>query len=52
MLGRVSTRKLESALGDRYIDVHCIDCAASRDVAQGLVIRRAAIHIRPPTGGR
>ena len=30
----------ESAPGDWYIDTHCIDCAASREVAPGLVIHR------------
>ena len=32
-------RNPESAPGDRYIDTHCIDCAASREIAPGLVIR-------------
>ena len=33
-------RNPESAPGDWYIDAHCIDCAASREVAPGLVIHR------------
>ncbi|HEV8553485.1 MAG TPA: MBL fold metallo-hydrolase [Casimicrobiaceae bacterium] len=33
-------RNPASAPGDWYIDTHCIDCAASREVAPGLVIRR------------
>jgi hypothetical protein len=33
-------RNPESAPGDWYIDSHCIDCAASREVAPGLVIHR------------
>jgi glyoxylase-like metal-dependent hydrolase (beta-lactamase superfamily II) len=33
-------RNHESAPGDWYIDTHCIDCAASREVAPGLVIHR------------
>lgn len=33
-------RNPESAPGDWYIDTRCIDCAASREVAPGLVIHR------------
>jgi glyoxylase-like metal-dependent hydrolase (beta-lactamase superfamily II) len=33
-------RNPESAPGDWYIDNHCIDCAASREVAPGLVVHR------------
>jgi glyoxylase-like metal-dependent hydrolase (beta-lactamase superfamily II) len=33
-------RNPESAPGAWYIDTHCIDCAASREVAPGLVIYR------------
>ena len=33
-------RNPASAPGDWYIDTHCIDCAASREVAPGLVLRR------------
>jgi hypothetical protein len=31
-------RNPESAPGDRYIDTHCIDCAASREIAPGLAM--------------
>jgi uncharacterized protein YbjT (DUF2867 family) len=33
-------RNRDSAPGDWYIDTHCIDCAASREVAPGLIVRR------------
>src|SRR6266568_406092 len=33
-------RNPESARGDWYFDTHCIDCAASREVAPGLVMHR------------
>ena len=33
-------RNPASAPGDWYIDHHCIDCTASREVAPGLIIHR------------
>lgn len=35
-----SDRNPDSAPGDWYIDTHCIDCAASREVAPGLIVHR------------
>ncbi len=35
-----ATRNPESAPGDWFIDRRCIDCAASRHVAPGLIVRR------------
>ena len=48
----MSVRNLESAPGDRYIDAHCIDCAASREVAPGLMIRRTKKSVFPQTRER
>ena len=39
-MAKLVDRNPESARGDWYIDTHCIDCAASREVAPGLVIHR------------
>jgi glyoxylase-like metal-dependent hydrolase (beta-lactamase superfamily II) len=33
-------RNRDSASGNWYIDTHCIDCAASREVAPGLIVHR------------
>jgi hypothetical protein len=33
-------RNPASAKGDWYIDDRCIDCAASREVAPGLIVER------------
>lgn len=41
-------RNPESAPGDRYIDTHCIDCAASREIAPGLVMRPHGKSIQQP----
>jgi glyoxylase-like metal-dependent hydrolase (beta-lactamase superfamily II) len=37
---RRSERNPVSVSGDWYIDTRCIDCAASREVAPGLIVRR------------
>jgi hypothetical protein len=37
---KISERNPDSAPGDWFIDRRCIDCAASRTVAPGLIVRR------------
>ena len=39
-MARSADRNPASAPGDWYIDTHCIDCAASREVAPGLIVHR------------
>jgi glyoxylase-like metal-dependent hydrolase (beta-lactamase superfamily II) len=45
-------RNPASAPGDWYIDTECIDCAASRIVAPGLIVRRGDLSVfgRQPEG--
>lgn len=38
-------RNPDSAPGDWYIDTRCIDCAASRDVAPGLIVERNGLSV-------
>jgi glyoxylase-like metal-dependent hydrolase (beta-lactamase superfamily II) len=38
-------RNPDSAPGDWYIDTRCIDCAASRDVAPGLIVERKGLSV-------
>ncbi|WP_332672285.1 MBL fold metallo-hydrolase [Aromatoleum sp.] len=38
-------RNPDSAPGEWYIDTRCIDCAASRDVAPGLIVERNGLSI-------
>lgn len=38
-------RNPDSAPGDWYIDTRCIDCAASRDIAPGLIIERNGMSV-------
>jgi len=40
LMPKLVDRNSKSARGDWYFDTHCIDCAASREVAPGLVIHR------------
>ena len=49
-MARALERNPASAPGDWYIDTRCIDCAASREVAPGLIIRRSgkSIFARQP----
>ncbi|HZP91553.1 MAG TPA: MBL fold metallo-hydrolase [Burkholderiales bacterium] len=39
-MAKRADRNPDSAPGDWYIDTRCIDCAASREVAPGLIVRR------------
>lgn len=39
-MAKRARRNPDSAPGDWYIDTQCIDCAASREVAPGLIVRR------------
>jgi glyoxylase-like metal-dependent hydrolase (beta-lactamase superfamily II) len=39
-MSKISERNPDSAPGDWFIDQRCIDCAASRTVAPGLIVRR------------
>lgn len=43
-------RNPANAAGDWYIDTHCIDCAAAREVAPGLIVRRGgkSVFARQP----
>jgi len=43
-------RNPASASGDWYIDTHCIDCAAAREVAPGLIVHRGgkSVFARQP----
>lgn len=45
-------RNPDSAAGDWYVDRRCIDCAASRSVAPGLIVRRKgkSVFARQPEG--
>jgi glyoxylase-like metal-dependent hydrolase (beta-lactamase superfamily II) len=45
-------RNPASADGDWYVDTRCIDCAASRTVAPGLIVRRGgkSVFARQPVG--
>lgn len=47
---KLSERNPESAPGDWYIDNRCIDCAASREVAPGLIVAHndKAVFARQP----
>lgn len=49
-MARRADRHPFSAPGDWYIDTRCIDCAASREVAPGLIVRRAgqSVFVRQP----
>jgi glyoxylase-like metal-dependent hydrolase (beta-lactamase superfamily II) len=51
-MARRTHRNADSAPGDWYIDSDCIDCAASRTVAPGLIVRRGAksVFARQPAG--
>ena len=51
---RPADRNPESASGDWYIDTHCIDCGASREVAPGLVIHRhgKSVFARQPANAQ
>jgi glyoxylase-like metal-dependent hydrolase (beta-lactamase superfamily II) len=40
-----SQRNPDSAPGDWYVDTRCIDCAASRDVAPGLIVERNGLSV-------
>ncbi len=46
----MSKRHPDNASGDWYVDTACIDCAAARNVAPGLIVRRAgqSIFARQP----
>jgi glyoxylase-like metal-dependent hydrolase (beta-lactamase superfamily II) len=50
-MARLMERNSLSAPGDWYVDTRCIDCAASREVAPGLIIRRESksVFARQPT---
>ena len=50
-MARRVERNSASAQGDWYIDMRCIDCAASREVAPGLIVHRAgkSVFARQPT---
>ncbi len=39
-MAKRTERNPASAPGDWYIDNRCIDCAASREVAPGLIVQR------------
>lgn len=47
-------RNPTSAKGDWFIDDRCIDCAASREVAPGLIVERGgkSVFARQPVGGQ
>ena len=48
LMPKLVDRNPESAPADRYIDTHCIDCAASRQIAPGLVIRPHGKSVQQP----
>jgi glyoxylase-like metal-dependent hydrolase (beta-lactamase superfamily II) len=50
-MARRVERNSASAQGDWYIDTRCIDCAASREVAPGLIVHQAgkSVFARQPT---
>lgn len=49
-MAKLKDRNLDSAPGDWYIDTHCIDCSASREVAPGLIVHRSgkSVFARQP----
>ena len=51
-MAKPADRNPASAPGDWYIDIRCIDCGASRDVAPGLIVRRhgKSVFARQPAG--
>ena len=53
-MARSVERNPASAPGDWYIDTRCIDCAASREVAPGLIVRRhgKSVFARQPASAQ
>lgn len=49
-MAKRADRNPDSAPGDWYIDTHCIDCVASREVAPGLIVHRRgrSVFVRQP----
>ena len=53
-MAKRADRNRNSAPGDWYIDTHCIDCVASREVAPGLIVRRGgkSVFARQPANAQ